>query len=195
MILWPSNRTCFRQTFSKLPLCVNEITELVNNKFTLFFVTVQSVSHVRLFATPWSSARQASLSFTVSWSLLKLMSIESVMPSNHLILCHPPFSSSTQSFPASGSFLMSWLFPSGGQSTGASASELVLPMNIQGWFPLGLTSLIHFLVANKIISNTKRTSRFHFKTMYSLPISHNARNTLSLIPKERKLVYPDDFKV
>ena len=132
MILWPSNRTCFRQTFSKLPLCVNEITELVNNKFTLFFVTVQSVSHVQLFATPWTSARQASLSFTVSWSLLKLMSIESVMPSNHLILCHPPFSSSTQSFPASGSFPMSWLFPSDGQSTGASASELVLPMNIQG---------------------------------------------------------------
>ena len=50
---------------------------------------VQSLSHVQLFVTPWAAARQASLSFTVSWSLLKLMSIELVMPSNHLILCHP----------------------------------------------------------------------------------------------------------
>ena len=52
-------------------------------------VIVQSLSHVRLFATPWTAARQASLSFTISQNLLKLMSIESVMPSSHLILCHP----------------------------------------------------------------------------------------------------------
>ena len=51
--------------------------------------SVQSLSHVWLFATPWTAARQASLSFTISQSLLKLMSIDSVMPSNHLILCHP----------------------------------------------------------------------------------------------------------
>ena len=51
--------------------------------------SVQSLSHVQLFATPWAAAHQASLSFTVSWSLLKLMCLESVMPSNHLILCHP----------------------------------------------------------------------------------------------------------
>ena len=53
------------------------------------FISVQSLSHVRLFATPWNTARQASLSITNSWSLLKVMSIELVMPSNHLILCHP----------------------------------------------------------------------------------------------------------
>ena len=53
------------------------------------FSSVQSLSSVRLFATPWTAARQASLSITNSWSLLKLMSIESVMPSNHLVLCHP----------------------------------------------------------------------------------------------------------
>ena len=53
------------------------------------FSSVQSLSHVRLFATPWNAARQASLSITNSWSLLKLMFIESVMPYNHLILCHP----------------------------------------------------------------------------------------------------------
>ena len=62
------------------------------------------------------------------------MSIESLRLSNHLILCHP-FSSRPQSFPASRSFLMSRLFASGGQSTGASVSALVLPVNIQGWFP------------------------------------------------------------
>ena len=54
-------------------------------------VVVQSLNHVRLFATPWTAARQASLTFTISWSLLKLMSIESAMPSNNLILCHPLF--------------------------------------------------------------------------------------------------------
>ena len=53
------------------------------------FVVVQSLSHVRLFVTPWIAAHQASLCITNSWSLLKLMSIELVMPSNHLILCHP----------------------------------------------------------------------------------------------------------
>ena len=72
------------------------------------------------------------------------MPIESVMPSNHLILCLP-FSSCLQSFPASGSFPMSWFFTAGGPSTGASASALVLPMNIQDWFPLGLTGLISLL--------------------------------------------------
>ena len=104
-------------------------------------VLVQSLSHVWLFAIPWTAARQASLSFTISQSLLRLMSTESVMPSNHLILCCP-ISSYLQSFPASGSFSMSQFFTSGGQSIGASASAALLPMNIQGWFPLGLTGLI-----------------------------------------------------
>ena len=98
---------------------------------------VQSLSHVQLFATPWMAAHQASLSFTISWSLLKLMSIESMMPSNHLILCHP-FSSCPQSFPASGSFPMSQLFVSGGQSIGASPLASDLPMSSQAWFPLGI---------------------------------------------------------
>ena len=69
------------------------------------------------------------------------MSIESVMPSNHLILCIP-FSSCPHFFPASESFPMGWLFASGCQSIGASASASVLPVNIQGWFPLGLIGLI-----------------------------------------------------
>ena len=72
-----------------------------------FLNSVQSLSRVRLFATPWITVRQASLSLTNSQSSPKLMSIESVMPSNHLILCLIPFSSCPQSFQASGSFPMS----------------------------------------------------------------------------------------
>ena len=65
-----------------------ELEELLVCSF-LNVAVVQSLSHVWLFATPWTAARQASLFFTISQSLLKLMSIESVMPSNHLVLCHP----------------------------------------------------------------------------------------------------------
>ena len=85
-------------------------------------------SHSLIFATPWTAARQASLSITNSLSLLQFMFIESVMPSNHLILCGPLF---LQSFPASRSFQMSSLFVSCGQRIGISASTSVLPMNIQ----------------------------------------------------------------
>ena len=92
--------------------------------------SVQSLSHVWFFATQWTAARQASLSITNSWSLLKLMSIESVMPSNHLLLCHPLILLPSI-FPASGSFPMSQFFTSGGQNIGASASTSVLPMNTQ----------------------------------------------------------------
>ena len=97
--------------------------------------SVQLLSSVRLFATPWTAARQASLSITNSQSLLKLISIEVVMPSNHLILCCPLL---LLSFLASGSFQMSQLFTSDGQSIGVSTSTLVLPMNFQDWCPLGL---------------------------------------------------------
>ena len=64
---------------------------MIAQKYLSFLncVVVQSLSHVRLFATPWTAARQASLSFNISWSLLKFMSIKSVMPANLLILCHP----------------------------------------------------------------------------------------------------------
>ena len=100
-----------------------------DNSIKYFVVAIWSISSVQCFATPWTAAHQASQSFAISQSLLKLMSIESVMPSNHLIFCHLLLLC-LQYFPASGCFLMSWLFPSGGQSTGASASATVLPMNI-----------------------------------------------------------------
>ena len=88
-------------------------------------------------ATPWTAALQASLSIINSWSLLTLMSIESVMPSNTSSSV-VPFSSHLQSFPGSGSFQMSQFFASGGQSIGISVSASVLPMTIS----LGLTDLI-----------------------------------------------------
>ena len=94
------------------------------------FSSFPSLSLVRLFVTPRTTAQQASPSITNSQSPPKPMSIELVMPSNHLILCHPllllPSISS-----ASGSFQMSQLFASGGQSIGVSASTSVLPMNTQ----------------------------------------------------------------
>ena len=89
----------------------------------------QSLSHVLLLAIPWTAAHQASLSITKSWSLLKLISIETVTTSNHLMLCHPLFLPPSI-FPASGSFPMSQFFASGGQSI-ASTSASVFPMNIQ----------------------------------------------------------------
>ena len=103
--------------------------------------SVQSLSYVRLFVTPWTAACQASLPITNSRSLLKLMSIELVILS---IISSSvfPFSSCLQSFPESGSFPRSQFFASGGQSVGASASASVLPMNIQDWLPLELTGLI-----------------------------------------------------
>ena len=94
--------------------------------------SVQSLSRVWLFATPWIAARQASLSITVSRGSLRLTSIESVMPSSHPIL---PFSSWPQSHTASESFPMSQLFAWGGQSTRASALASFLPKKSQGWSP------------------------------------------------------------
>ena len=117
--------------------------------------SVQSLSHVQLFATPWITARQASLSITNSWSPPKLMSIESVMPSSHLILCHPLLSCH-QSLPASGSFPMSQLFTWGRQSIGVSASTSVPPMNTQDWSILGWTGWIslHYKGISRVFSNT-----------------------------------------
>ena len=119
------------------------------------FSSVQSLSRVRLFVTPWTAAHQAFLVITNSQSLLKLMSIELVTPptiSSSVV----PFSSCLQSFPASGSFQMSQFFTSGGQSIGASASTSVLPVNIQNWFPLewtGWTSLLSKGLS-RVFSNT-----------------------------------------
>ena len=123
---WPATRGQCNVGFIKGDLSCSVLTQF---------------SHVWLFATPWTTAGQPTLSFTISQSLLKLMSIESVIPSNHLTLCHPHLLLPSI-FPSIRVFAMSWLFALDGQSTGASASMSVLPMNIQGWFPLGWTGWI-----------------------------------------------------
>ena len=116
---------------------------------------VESLSCVRLFATPWIAACQASLSITNSWSY------PNSCPSNQW--CHPAISSSVslfsscpQSLQASGSFPMSQCFEWGGQSIGVSASASVLPMNTQDWSPLGWTGWISLQSKglSRVFSNT-----------------------------------------
>ena len=134
--------------------------------------SVQRLSRVQLFVTPWTTARQASLSITNSGSPPKPMSIESVMPSSHLILCRPllPFSSCPQSFPASGSFQMSQLSTSGGQRIGVSASISVPPMNTQEWSPLGWTGWISLQSKglSRVFSNTTVQKHQFFSAQLSL---------------------------
>ena len=128
------------------------------------FVVVQSLSRVWLFVATWTATHQAFL-FTLFWSLLKLMSIELVMPSNHLILCHPL--SCLQSFPESGSFQMSQFFTIGGQSIGVSALASVPPKKSQGWYPSQWTGLISLL--SKGLSRV--FSNITFKSINSLVLS------------------------
>ena len=113
-----------------------------SSPLALQFSSVQfSRSVVSDFETPWTAAHQASLPITNSWSSLKLMSIESVMPSNHLILCHPllllpSIFPSIRVFSNESVLYIRW------PTIGVSASASVLPMNTQDWFPLRLTGLI-----------------------------------------------------
>ena len=94
----------------------------LQGSWNMLFSSVQSLSHVQHFATQWTAAHQVSLLISNSWSLLKLISIRLVMTSNHLILCYPLLLR-LKSFPASGSFLMSQFFASGGQSLSISSSN------------------------------------------------------------------------
>ena len=128
-------------------------------------ICVQSLSCVRLLLTPWIAARQASLSITNSRSSLKLMSIASVMPSSHLMLCHPllllpPIPPSIRVFSSESTLH---------QSTGVSSSASVLPMNTQDWTPLGWTGWI-FLQSkglSKVFSNTTVQKHQFFGTQLS----------------------------
>ena len=128
----------------------------------LFISSAQSLSCVRLFAIPWTAARQASLSITNSWSLLRLMSIEMVMPSSHLILCHPLL-------------LLPSIFPSIRVFSKKSVLSIrfqhsVLPMNIQDWFPLGWTGWISLQSkgASRVFSNVTVQKHEFFGAQLSL---------------------------
>ena len=131
------------------------------------FSSVQSLS--RLFETPWTAVHQASLSITNSWSPPRPMSIELVMPSNHLILSRP-VSSCPQSFPASLAFQMSQLFASGGQNIRGSASTSVLSMNSQDWSPLRRTGWISLQSKglSRVFSSTTVQKHQFFSAQLSL---------------------------
>ena len=148
----------------------NKVADVLLNHFVAFqFSSVQSLSRVQLFATPWIAARQASLSITNSQSLPKLMSIQSVMPSSHLVLCRPLLLL-PQSLPASESFPMSQLIgTSGGQRIGVSASASVLPMNTQDWSPLGWTDWISLQLKglSRVFSNATVQKHQFFGTQLS----------------------------
>ena len=144
--------------------------EVIINIHNGIFSSVQLLSRVRLFATPWRAACQASLSITNSRSLLKFISIESVMPSNHLIL-HRPLLLPPSIFPSIRVFSKSQLFESGGQSIGVSALTSVLPVNTQDWSPLrwtGWVSLQSKGLSRFVFSNTTVQKHQMFSTQVSL---------------------------
>ena len=135
-----------------------DLEEIISKVLSVQF----SGSVVSDSATLWIAEQQASLYITNFWSLLKLMSIESVMPSNHLVLCCPLLFPSIRVFSNVSALGIRW------QSIGALAS--VLSMNIQGWYPLGLTGLISLLSKglSKVFSNTTIWKHQFFDTQSSL---------------------------
>ena len=143
------------------------------------FSAVQSLSHVRLFATPWIAAWQASLSITNSQSLLKLMSIESVMTSSHLILCHPllllpPIPPSIRVFPNESTLCMRWP-KCWSFSFLVSVSLDFLPKKSQGWSPSEWTGWISLQSKglSRVFSNTTLQKHQFFSTqLSSQSISH-----------------------
>ena len=164
------------------------LTKCSSLLFFLFILSVQSLTCVRLFVTPGTAAHWTSLSFTISWSLLRLMSIESVMPSNHLIHCHPflllpSIFSSIRVF--SKNFVQ--FFASGGQSTGASASALVLLMNMQGWVPLGWTALNSLLLKGLSRVLTSTTIQKHWFSHAQTSLRSNSHIHTWLLEKKYSL--------
>ena len=161
-----------RRLFVPICLCIQSV------------VVAHLLSHVQLFATPWTTGYQ------LPCPLFPRVCSNSGSLSRW---CYPTvsssvvrFSSYTQSFPASGSFQMSQLFTSGGQSIGVSASASVLPMNIQGWFPLGLTGLISLQSKglSRVFSNTTVRKHQLFRAQPSLwsnsHIHTTTRKTIAL---------------
>ena len=138
----------------------------------LLSFVVQSLSCDRLFATPWTAARQAPLSFIISLSLLKFTSLESMIPSNHFILCHPLLLLPSI-FPSNRVFSNALALHIRWSSIGASAS--VLPMNIQDWFPLGLTGLISLKskgLSRVFLSTTVKKHQFFSAQPFLRSYSH-----------------------
>ena len=136
---------------------------------------VHSLSCVQFFVKSWTAALQASLSFTISWCLLRLMSIELVMPSKHLILCHTLLFLPSIFPSIRESLRISELVTSGGQSIGNLALASVLPMNIQNWFPLRLTSQISLQFkwfSSHLQHHSSKVSIFQHSAIFLVQLSH-----------------------
>ena len=153
------------------------------------FSSVQSLGHFWLFVTPWIAAHQASMSISSSRSLPN--------PCPLSWWCHPtisssviPLSSCPQSFPASGSFPVSQLFTSGGQSIGVSASTSVLPMNTQDWSPLGWTGWISLqskgLSKSLLQHHSSKASILRRSAFFVVQLSHSAMTTGKTIALTRQ---------
>ena len=164
---------------TQLGLDWTSVPQKWNNKYVPLlshFSSIQSLSGVQLFETSWTAACQASLSITNSQNLLKLMSIKSVMPSSHLILCHPlcllpSIFPSIRVFSNESVLCIRW------PKYWSSASVSVLPMNIQDWFPLGWTGLIS--LQSKGLSRVSPTPQF--KSINSSVLSFLYSTTLTYI--------------
>ena len=148
--------------------------------YLYFVVVVQSISHVQLFATPWTAACQASLSFTIAQSLLKLMSIESMMLCNHLILCHPLLLLPSV-FPNIRVFSSELTLHIRWPKYWSLASASVLSMCIQGSFPVGLTDLVTLLA-----KGLSRVLQHQFEGINSLALSLIYGPTLTSVLDYRK---------
>ena len=141
------------------------------------FSTVQWLSSVWIFVMPWIAALWASLSITNSWSSPKLMSIESVMPSSHLILCRPLLF--LPPIPSSTSQLFTW----GGQSTGVSALASVLPKKSQGWSPSEWTGWIS--LQSKGLSRVFSNTTFQKHQFFSARLSSQSNSHIHTWPLEK----------
>ena len=172
-------------------ICPFTNTSLAYSKFS----SVQSFSCVWLFATPQTAAGQASLSITNSWSLLKLMSIESVIPSNYLILCRSPLFPPSI-FPSIRVFSNESILCIRWPNIGASASASILPMNIQDWFPLGWTGWISLQSKGfwRVFFNTSskasilRCSAF-FMVQLSHPYMTSGKTIVDFVGKVMSLLF------
>ena len=144
--------------------------------------SVQSLSHVRLFVTPWIPARQASLSITNCQSLLKPMPIQSVMPSSYLILCRsllllPPIPPSIRVFSNESTLHMRW------PKYWSSASASVLPMNTQDWSPLGWTGWIS--LQSKGLSRVFSTTTVQKHQFFGAQLSSQSNSHIYTWPLEK----------
>ena len=172
LLFWTFWKFCFQYSQTRVGWIKECRTHLYRGP-TVLFSSVQSLSRVQLFVTPWITAHQASLSITNSRSLPKPMSIKSVMPSSHLILCRPLLLL-PPAFQALGSFPMSQLVAWGGQSIGVSASTSVLPMNTQDWSPLGWSGWI--FLQSKGLSRVLSKSRVQKHQFFSAQLSSQSNS-------------------